>query len=146
MLSSEKRSVIQMSAELFSWILFWFWVCSQIVYFYYSQCVIGHVVYFLLSGLMTETFWQGVANGEWQLENNMQLGAFANIFKNIKSEEHCWSLGSLTSMNDNDSHLSHLVTDVFQSVCHLSRSIRSASKIIVYEWCVFQSIRALIYL
>jgi len=29
---------------------------SQIVYFYYSQCVIGHVVYFLLSGLMTETF------------------------------------------------------------------------------------------
>lgn len=37
---------------------------------------------------MTETFWQGVANGEWQLENNMQLGAFANIFKNINSQKN----------------------------------------------------------
>lgn len=61
---------------------------SQIVYFYYSQCVIGHVVYFLLSGLMTETFWQGIANGEWQLVNNMQLGAFANTFKNINNQKN----------------------------------------------------------
>lgn len=46
------------------------------------------MVYFLLSGLMTETFWQGVANGEWQLESNMQLGAFANILKNINSQKN----------------------------------------------------------